>query len=290
MKTFFCAGGFFVALGLAAVNPALAADQAPSNNPAAVNVSDHEARLVSAFFGLDNDLPFGANRLCFGASGKDGMPVVFSHTLDPDTLQAEDFEVVTQSGDVRTPECVTLRPAQDPGELRTALLIGEFGDSPDNPPVSVKVVGDLLSDGAPPVNFNGTRTNVTPLAAGPSMVLAEPVPESEWTRKTSSTSCPKGIKQVIRVTWDGGIRRPDGDEPGEAERKLYRVTVKRPDGSSDEISPVALAELEDRDNNHFLCLDTTDPATAVSFPAGNLVDPNGDLNPDTDIAVSALVK
>ncbi|MDH5171237.1 MAG: hypothetical protein OEW92_02375, partial [Gammaproteobacteria bacterium] len=172
MKTFICAGGFFVALGLAAVNPALAADQAPSNNPAAVNVSDQEARLVSAFFGLDNDLPFGANRLCFGASGKDGMPVVFSHTLDPDTLQAEDFEVVTQSGDVRTPKCVTLRPAQDPGELRTVLLIGEFGDSPDNPPVSVKVVGDLLSDGAPPVNFNGTRTNVTPLVAGPSMVLA----------------------------------------------------------------------------------------------------------------------
>ena len=290
MKTFFCAGGFYVTLGLAAVNPALAADRAPSNNPAAVNVSDQEARLVSAFFGLDNDLPFGANRLCFGASGKDGMPVVFSHTLDPDTLQAEDFEVVTQSGDVRTPECVTLRPAQDPGELRTVLLIGEFGDSPDNPPVSVKVVGDLLSDGAPPVNFNGTRTNVTPLAAGPSMVLAEPVPESEWTRKTSSTSCPKGVKQVIRVTWDGGVRRPDGDEPGEAERKLYRVTVKRPDSSSEEINPVALAELEDRDNNHFLCLDTTDPATAVSFPAGNLVDPNGDLNPDTDIAVSALVK
>ena len=54
MKTFFCAGGFFVALGLAAVNPALAADQAPSNNLAAVDGSDQEARLVSAFFGLDN--------------------------------------------------------------------------------------------------------------------------------------------------------------------------------------------------------------------------------------------
>lgn len=290
MKTFFCAGGLFVALGLAAVDPALAADQVPSNNQAAVDGSDQEARLVSAFFGLDNDLPFGANRLCFGASGKDGMPVVFSHTLDPDTLQAEDFEVVTQSGDVRTPKCATLRPAQDPGELRTVLLIGEFGDSPDNPPVSVKVVGDLLSDGAPPVNFNGTRTNVTPLAAGPSMVMAEPVPESEWTRKTSSTSCPKGIKQVIRVTWDGGVRRPDGDEPGEAERKLYRVTVQRPDGSSDEINPFALAELEDRDNNHFLCLDTADPAVVISFPAGHLVDPNKDMNPDTRIAVSRVVK
>jgi len=289
MKTFFCAGGFFVALGLAAVNPALAADQAPSNNLAAVDGSDQEARLVSAFFGLDNDLPFGANRLCFGASGKDGMPVVFSHTLDPDTLQAEDFEVVTQSGGHRTPDCVTLRPAEDPGELRTVLLIGELGNSPDDPPVAVKVVGDLLSDGAPAVNFNGTRTDVTPLAEGPSMVLAESVPESEWTRKTTSTSCPKGTKQVIRVTWDGGIRRPDGDEPGEAERKLYRVTVKRPDGSSDEISPVALAELEDRDNNHFLCLDTADPAVVISFPAGHLVDPNKDMNPDTHIAVHGNV-
>ena len=30
-------------------------------------------------------------------------------------------------------------------------------------------------------------------------------------------------------------------------------------------SPAALAELGDNDNNHFLCLDTTTPATAVAF-------------------------
>ena len=286
MKTLFCAGGFFVALGLAAVNPALAADQAPTNKPVAVDGSDQEARLVSAFFGLDNDLPFGANRLCFGASGKDGMPVVFSHTLDPDTLQAEDFEVVTQSGDVRTPKCVTLRPAQDQGELRTVLLIGEFGDAPDNPPVSVKVVGDLLSDGSPAINFKGTQVDVTPLADGPSLVLAEPVPEKQWTQETNSTRCPQGVKQIIRVIWNGGVRRPDRGEAGEAERKLYRVEVQRADGSSGEVTPIALAELEDRDNNHFLCLDTDDTAVAVSFPGGRLIDPNGDLNPYTTVKIS----
>ncbi|MGA1496125.1 MAG: hypothetical protein ACO37D_12095, partial [Rhodothermales bacterium] len=52
-----------------------------------------EAHIRSAFFGLDNALPFGANRICLGASGKDGMPVVLSHTIDPETLQPEDFRV-----------------------------------------------------------------------------------------------------------------------------------------------------------------------------------------------------
>ena len=126
--------------------------------------AQQQARLLSAFFGLDNNLPFAANRLCWGASGEDGMPVVFSHTLDADTLQPEDFEVTSKSGEVHTPKCVTLRPAQDAGELRTVLLIGEFGDAPDNPPLSVKVVGELLSDGSPTINFKGTQVDVTPLA------------------------------------------------------------------------------------------------------------------------------
>ena len=217
------------------------------------------------------------------------MPVVLSHTVDPDALEPEQFQVVTRSGEVSTPKCVTLRPAYDPGERRTVLLIGEFGDAPDDPPVSVQVVGDLLSDGTPSVNFKGTQVDVTPLDAGPSMVLAGAVPQNEWADKRRGTDCPEGIEQVIRVTWNGGVRLPNGDEPGEVERKLYRVTVRRSDGSSDEVSPVAIAELGDGDNNHFLCLDTADPAVAVSFPAGHLVDPNQDLNPETHVAVSGNV-
>ena len=46
-----------------------------------------------------------------------------------------------------------------------------------------------------------------------------------------------------------------------------------------------MADLGDADNNHFLCLDTTTPATAVAFPAGHLVDPNGDLNADSKVMV-----
>ena len=247
-----------------------------------------EARLLSAFFGLDNALPRGANILCRGAAGKDGMPVVLSHTVDPDSLQAEDFRVYTRSGVEHTPLCVTLRPATDEGELRTALLIGDFGDADNDPPVKALVVGDLFSDGksGSKVNFSGSETDVIPLEAGPTLALAEIVSEKEWSRPGRGSACPAGAKQVIRATWTGGVRLPSGNDAADFVRALYRVTVQRPDGSREEIAPAALAELGDRDNNHFLCLDTTDPAVSISFPAGHLVDPNQDPNPDTRVAIT----
>ena len=247
------------------------------------------ARLLSAFYGLDNGLGVGINRICPGASGQDGMPVVLSHTIDPDTLQREDFRVLTRSGAERTPYCVTLAPARDPGELRTVLLIGELGDAANDPPVKVLVSDDLLSDRMTgrSVNFRGTETHVIPLDAGPTLVLAEVVPEDEWSMSGRGSACSAGARQVVRATWTGGVRLPNGDDPGDAERALYRVTVERPDGSRDEIAPAALAELGDSDNNHLLCLGTADRAVSVAFPAGHLVDPNRDLNPDTEVAVAA---
>ena len=71
-------------------------------------------RLLSAFFRLDNRLPFGANLLCLGASGEDGMPVVLSHAIDPDSLQAEDFRVVRRSGVESTP--MGARPSSTPAD------------------------------------------------------------------------------------------------------------------------------------------------------------------------------
>ena len=250
------------------------------------------ARLLSAFYGLDNGLGAGINRICPGASGQDGMPVVLSHTIDPETLQREDFRVFTRSGAERTPLCVTLAPARDPGELRTVLLIGELGDAANDPPVKVLIVDDLLSDGRTgrPVSFRGMETHVIPLEAGPTLVLAEVVPEDEWSMSGRGSACPAGARQVVRVTWAGGVRLPNGDDPGDAERALYRVTVERPDGTRDETVPAALAELGDGDNNHLLCLGTADPAVSVAFPAGHLVDPNRDLNPDTQVAVTTVAR
>ena len=250
-------------------------------------VTVQEARPLSAFFGLDDSLPFAANALCLGAWGKDGMPVVLSHTVNPDSLQADDFRVVRQSGATDTPMCVTLRPAGDMDENRTVLLIGEFGNENDDPPVKVLVIDDLFSDSSdsPQVNFRETEVSVIPLDAGPEIILAAVVPKDIWSLSGRGTSCPTATKQVVRVTWTGGVRLPNRDELSEAQRTLYKVGLTAADGSRSEVSPAVLADLGDADNNHFLCLDTDTPATAVAFPAGHLIDPNGDLNAESKVLV-----
>jgi hypothetical protein len=248
------------------------------------------AHLLSAFFGLDNGLPLLARQICRGAPGKDGMPVIFSTEIDHRTMQAGDFRVITASGATGRMHCVTLLPATDPGELRTVLLVGEFGDAHNDPPVRVEIVGHLHSiDGA--LDFRGAQVDVTPLASGPSMVMAEVADRSAddmglGLRRTDGTDCPaEGIRQAVRVVWAGGVVLANGDEPGEAERDLYRVTVRAPDGTERDVAPAALADLGDGDNNHLLCLDTADTPVSVSFPAGILIDPNRDLNPATSVAV-----
>lgn len=283
-----CAAVALAAASLAPVASSSAEPQ-PTVNPATLDANGQPARLLSAFFGLNNGLGIGVNRICPGASGQDGMPVILSHTVDPDTLQPEDFRVFTRSGAERTPFCLTLGPARDAGELRTVLLIGEFGDADNDPPVKVLVAEDLLSDGMTggPVNFRGTETDVIPLETGPTLVLAEVVPEDEWSKPGRGSNCPAGTQQVVRATWAGGVRLPNGNAAGDAERALYRVTVERPDGSREEITPAVLADLGDRDNNHCLCLGTADPTVSIAFPAGHLVDPNQDLNPDTRVVVTS---
>jgi len=250
-----------------------------------------KAALLSAFFGLDNGLFQVANMICNGAAGKDGMPVIFSAEIDHTTMQAGDFKVVTEEGKTGEMHCVSLLPATDAGELRTVLLIGEFGNADNDPPARVDVVGNLLSiDGA--LNFKGASVAVTPLAPGPKLVLAERVSGQEVDKgiglpRTKGSACAaKGIEQQIRVVWAGGVTLPGGDEPGEAERKQYKVTVAGPHGKTREVIPAALANLGDGDNNHVLCLDTAEQALSVSFPGGILKDPNGDRNPPTKVAVA----
>ena len=250
-------------------------------------VESSVARLLSAFFGLDNKLPFRSNRLCLGASGQDGMPVVFSHTLNAETVNESDFEVETRSGEVYSPICVTLRPADDEGENRTVLLIGEFGNAETDPPERVSIVGDLHSDSedSKPLNFKGLYTDVIPLDSGPALILAERVPREVWSKERRGTMCPDSSRQVIRVTWTGGVRLPNGNELGEIERSLYRIELEGENDRRLSLQPDYLADLEDRDNNHLLCLDSEFPAISVSFPAGHLVDPNRDLNLDSFVLV-----
>jgi len=248
------------------------------------------ADLLSAFHGLEA-LPVIANAICRGGWGKGGMPVILATEVDLATLQAGDFQVTRRSGDTGALHCVSVLPAVDPGELRTVLLIGDLGPADSDPPVRVTVTGHLHSkDGT--LDYQGAQVAVTPLADGPSLVLAQTV--KDWTlvgdlgpRRVRGSLCPEGTVSAVRVTWAGGVTLANGDEPGEAERPLYQVTVENDAGVPRDIAPAALADLGDGDNNHMLCLDTTDRALSVSFPAGILVDPNKDLNPATTVEVDA---
>lgn len=237
-----------------------------------------QGQVLNAFFGLDNKLPLLAGwRVCSGAGGKDGMPIVLDREVDVKTLEAGDFSVVTRGSTEGSVHCVTVMPAADAGEVRTVLLVGEFGSAAGDPPAAMEVTGNLISkDGK--VNFRGAKVGVTPLEAGPSIVLAEMVPldqvpvrEGNW---GAGSGCPADTRQIMRVVWAGGVRRKDGDEVGEFERRQYRVEME----VGKAVTPFALGDLQDGDNNHLLCLDTREKVKRVTFPAGVLVDPNKDVN------------
>ncbi|WP_215618309.1 hypothetical protein [Leptothoe kymatousa] len=89
----------------------------------------------------------------------------------------------------------------------------------------------------------------------------------------------------MRVVWAGGVTTVNNEEPGDLERNADSVTVKNANGSTADVTPFALGDLADNDNNHELCLDTADIPVSVSFSAGYLTDPNNDLNPATTVDV-----
>ena len=249
--------------------------------------------LLSAFWGFDSEAPaLSGFFVCRGAAGKDAMPVVFPRELNLETLQVADFKVVRSDGSVGDLHCVTPAPAFDDGEFRTMLLIGEFG-SIGNPAETVEIAGNLLSSDNR-INFKGKTVEVVPLEDGPSMVLAEPVPGDEWYLGRKATflpfgggsGCPVGTRQIIRVTWNGGITKPGGDEVGDLERKSYSITIRDRDGNVSIVNPFALGDLRDGDNNHKLCLDVEGTPIEIAFPDGLVTDPRDDLNPSTSIRVS----
>lgn len=271
------------------------ADTTQTTVPPSAEVEGNDAMPLSAFFGADNAFPPFANRfICEGAAGGDGMPVVFSHQVDTSTLQAGDFRITRADGSTGGLVCVTPMPALDVGELRTILLIGEYG-SAENQPVKVDIIGNLLSiDGS--INFRDSSATVIPMEDGPTLIYAEIVPESQWDLgKEQSTGrvfgasgdgCPESTQQVLRVVWTGGITKPGGGEIDDVERLAYKVFVEDSAGELTAIAPFAVADLRDGDNNHELCLDTTAKPVRVDFPAGMMTDPIEDLNPETSIRVT----
>lgn len=241
-----------------------------------------EARVISAFFGIDNSLPLRAIFLYPKAPGKDGMPVVFSQEVDPSTLDNLDFEVLTKNGKMLKVEYVTLNPANEEFELRTVLLIGEVGNHPENPPVSVKIVGDLKSRSGQ--NYKGQSVGVTPLPEGPFISYAEYFFFDEdypYVEKGRGCDCPREETQmVVRTVWSGGVRAVDGNELGLNEIHDFEVTMVQ--GSDTlKVKPFQFGDLNDNDNNVDLCLKKSGIPIDVQVKENVTMDPRDDKNPET---------
>jgi hypothetical protein len=252
-----------------------------------------DGALLSAFYGLDDAIPFLASyRICGEFGHQDGMPVIFPQQIDLDTLEAGDFLVTLEGGAQLNVACATPAPAEDAGELRTILLIGDFG-SMSNQPARVEVTGNIISLDQK-TNFKGADVQVTRLEDGPTLIYAEAVPEDQWDLGKEATTvrfgggsgCPADTRQVVRVVWRGGVTKPGGDEVDDLERAAYQVFVLAEDGELTEMVPFAIGDLGDGDNNHELCLDVEARAVRVAFPEGLLTDPRDDLNPATEVSVS----
>lgn len=242
--------------------------------------------LMSAFFGLDNAMPFQANFLCPGAQGMDGMPVNFIFPINESNLSASDFEVEDSLGNIHIPMCAVLAPANENGENRTVLLIGEFGTAVTNPPVLVRIVGDLFTTDtlsgesacSEIINLNGiTTTNVIPLADGPSLFFAQKI-------DGTLNECSSGT-QTIQVAWNGGITPFIS---GDTESDLFQYYIGYSDSSGILIPhvPISIADINDNDNFHQLCFSTSDEIVKISMIANTVEDPNQDPNLYSEIDVS----
>ena len=241
--------------------------------------------LVSAFFGLDNGLP---SLLCNQPGSQlDGMPVNFMFPIDGSTLSESDFEVEDSLGNIHIPMCAFLAPANENGENRTVLLLGEFGTAVTNPPVEVRVVGDLFtidtlsgeSVCSAIINLNGiTTTNVIPLADGPSLFFAQRI-------DGNLNECSSGT-QTIQVAWNGGITPFIS---GDTESDLFQYYIGYSDSSGVLIPhiPISIADIDDNDNFHQLCFSTSDEIVIISMMANTVEDPNQDPNLYSEIDVSS---
>jgi hypothetical protein len=248
--------------------------------------SERPIKILSAFFGLDNALPKTSLGISPKAPGSDGMPVVFSHELDPNTLDATDFQIRTQKDQVYGVEVVTLKPASEAFELRTVLLIGDYGNAPENEPKEVEIIGDLLARSGQ--NFKGQKITVTPLDRGPFLSYAEYFKldnDYPYVADGRGCDCPKNkTTTVVRTVWAGGVRAINGEELGEKALQNFSIILRNGKDTMT-IYPFQIADVGDNDNNIDLCIKEVGIPLSVNVKANTAIDPRDDANEFTTIEV-----
>jgi len=165
-------------------------------------------------------------------------------------------------------------------------LIGDYGDAPDNEPVEVKIVGELLARSGQ--NFKGQKVAVTPLSKGPFLSYAEYFTIDDvypYVKKGKGCDCPKNkTTTVVRTVWAGGVRAMNGEELGENEIQQFTVTLKRRNKTI-EVHPFQIADIGDNDNNIDLCIREKGIPISVNVKANTAIDPRDDANDFTEIKI-----
>lgn len=244
-----------------------------------------DARILSAAVGTD------AGTSCpNGMTGLDNMPVTFDRFILGSSVDVSDFAIVLEDGTSVTPLCALQYPPNEPNELQTVNLIGDFGKTSGPRPSQLRLVGALdghlpLDDVWQPLGEVAPR-EITQLEAAPFIVDA-------WTLTPQLlvgdlNGCTVG-SSFVRVVWSNGMTAyPTGDELDAERVASYQVDYELPSGELRTLTPLAIGDLSDHppkvfldDNMHDLCLPEAPPGAvlkAIEIAANSLQDPNGDPN------------
>lgn len=247
-------------------------------------IKEGNAEILSAYFGLDNSMPLKSIAIWYKAPGKDGIPLVFSHEIDARTLSPKDFLITTQNGEIRSIDFCTLKPSTEKFELRTILLIGEFGNYPYNQPVELKIVSDLNTlDGQ---NLKGQKIKITPLEAGPFLSFSEYFTlYSKKYSKQIDCDCPsKETQLVVKAVWSGGVKAINGIELGKIDVESFTIKLLQ-NIDTITVHPIDIADLNDNDNNIDLCFNIFGIPIELMVRGNTVIDPRGDKNEFTKVKI-----
>lgn len=212
--------------------------------------------LLSAYVGIVNSARVYDVAECSAAAGQVGvgMPLVFDVEIDQSTLDPSDFLITYRdtTGALMTvsPDCVSMAPADEEYEDRTVLTVGQFGDGITVQRVEVAANSNLADETGGSLAQLAAQ-QIALFGAPERLVYAEILAEDEWERG----ECPIDTALAIQVTWNGGIVGPAATQvDDDIQPEDYTITFLYDDGRVATRHPGALADLNDGDNNHILCV------------------------------------
>ena len=206
---------------------------------------------------------------CLGQGPLDGISVVFDKPLKIFSVQAEDFVVVTSTGERVRPKCVSFFPSVNFDERQTILTQGTYG-APGSSPVSLEIVGSVRSADRS-VDYRGQSISIVPFEVGAVLVYARTLP---LRRLGGFDQCPKGTEQIVQLAFGSNA----GNNFPTEKSYLKRFRVRLADGTT--VRPFEFADTT-TDNYLELCLRESSPAVGVRVKAETVTDASGQLNSQT---------